>query len=502
MNTETIETILVVVIVMLQFVVFLRTYRQIRIFKNIIPETSSITVSRVFVPVREIENNLSGEILENSFDKIVIPDEEDGEAAISEITIIECDERKNFVFEKILHSINTYLIRNRNAASDFNLIKDITERNADAVEEDINLTLSIPLYLGLMGTMLGIVIGLFSMSSLTLMGNPGEDSLGQGITTLLGGVKIAMIASFVGLTLTTLNSGLFFKGSKSLVEANKNEFYTLIQTELLPVINQSIGSTFEAFQRNLFKFNGEFTSNLSKLSGIFENNFQALTLQESVLSKIEKIDIATVAKYNVNVLKELQVSMVEFEKFNDHAANINSTIEISARLVERLDDLLGRTENLKDIADNIDSRLEQSQALLDFLSAHFQNLEDYKQKTTESIVETGFYLSDVFKDLKTHIENSSQEVKDFTVQEVDLLKKALSESKTNLGNLQFLETINGDVSMLKDSTASQGERIRMLLTDVNKNLERSISRIESVSSALRRKSIKAYLKELFSQNGE
>jgi hypothetical protein len=353
-----------------------------------------------------------------------------------------------------------------------------------------------------MGTMLGIVIGLFSMSSLTLMGNPAEDSLGQGITTLLGGVKIAMIASFVGLTLTTLNSGFFFKGSKSLVETNKNEFYTLIQTELLPVINQSIGSTFEALQRNLFKFNGEFTNNLGRLSGIFENNFKALELQESILSKIEKIDIATVAKYNINVLKELQLSMEEFEKFNKHAANINSTIDISSKLVERLDDLLVRTENLKYIADNVDHKLEQSQALLDFLSTHFQNLEDYKQKTTESIVETGFYLSDVFKDLKVHIENSSQEVKEFTVQEVELLKKALEDSRTNLGNLQFLETINSDVSLLKDSTASQGERIRILLNDVNKNLERSISRIEHVSLALRRKSIKAYVKELFSQNGE
>jgi hypothetical protein len=83
MNTETIETILVVVIVLIQIIVFLRTYRQIRVFQNIIPDTSSVTVSRILVPVREIENNLSGDLLlENSFDRVAIPDRERGEEGV------------------------------------------------------------------------------------------------------------------------------------------------------------------------------------------------------------------------------------------------------------------------------------------------------------------------------------------------------------------------------------------------------------------------------------
>src|SRR5690606_28850043 len=84
----------------------------------------------------------------------------------TEVNIIESDAKKNCVFEKILFSVNNYLIRNRGAASDFNLIKDIVERNTDAVEEDINSSIGIPLYLGLMGTMMGIVIGLFNMPDL------------------------------------------------------------------------------------------------------------------------------------------------------------------------------------------------------------------------------------------------------------------------------------------------------------------------------------------------
>jgi hypothetical protein len=93
--------------------------------------------------------------------------------------------------------------------------------------------------------------------------------LNDGIGLLIGGVKIAMIASFSGLLFTIFNSGWAFKGARILVESRKNDFYTFIQIELLPIINQGLASTLESLQRNLMKFNGEFTSNLSQLSGIF-----------------------------------------------------------------------------------------------------------------------------------------------------------------------------------------------------------------------------------------
>jgi hypothetical protein len=49
-------------------------------------------------------------------------------------------------------------------------------------------------------------------------------ALDQGIGTLISGVKIAMIASFAGLLLTVLNSGIFLRISKSRLEARKMIF--------------------------------------------------------------------------------------------------------------------------------------------------------------------------------------------------------------------------------------------------------------------------------------
>ena len=78
-----------------------------------------------------------------------------------QVTLIEIH-NNNKILIKIKESINTYLLRNKGAASDFHLIKDIVERNCDAAEDEVATELPMPLYLGLMGTMVGIIIGIGS----------------------------------------------------------------------------------------------------------------------------------------------------------------------------------------------------------------------------------------------------------------------------------------------------------------------------------------------------
>jgi hypothetical protein len=61
-----------------------------------------------------------------------------------EITIIENETTSNPIKQNIVNSINTYLIRNKGAVSDFNLIKDVVDRHIDSEDEEINNKLSIP----------------------------------------------------------------------------------------------------------------------------------------------------------------------------------------------------------------------------------------------------------------------------------------------------------------------------------------------------------------------
>jgi hypothetical protein len=476
-----IEWLLVGVVVFFQIRFFTGTYKQIQLFKDIIPLVDNFKITKVLVPTSELVKLSPKEILLNivQYKEMQIIEEK---IVCTEINVMECDVSTNHVCDKILYSVNNYLIRNRGGATDFNLIKDIVERNTDIVEEDINLSVGIPLYLGLMATMMGIVIALFSMPDMGLeLGNIDTGrKLDEGISMLIGGVKIAMIASFLGLGFTITNSGYFFKGSKSFSESRKNDLYTFIQIELLPIINQGLASTLESLQRNLFKFNSEFSTNLSGLTGIFDANTRAIKAQKELLDTIDKAKVSEMTRYNVKVLQQLDLSVNQFEKFNGYLSDVNLFVDNSRQIVTKTNEILSRTENFKVIADNLDDRMNQSQKLLEFLSEHFNKLEEHKEFTSNTVAIVGHSISETFKELKLHIQNSSDSVKQFTVEEIEALRKALSSSKTNLGNLEHLSTLMTDVSQFKNNYTSQGELLKQAFDNLNKNMTKTNALLEQI----------------------
>jgi hypothetical protein len=513
MKVEQIETYLVLFLVAVQFYVFIKTFLKIQLFKGIIPDSNNLSVNRILIPSADLNSLSPKDILKNVLEykeniKRIKSEESFNESILStqdleEITIIECNTVVNPVFQKIVFSINNYLIRNRHSASDFSLIKDIVERNTDAIEEEINLTISIPLYLGLMGTMLGIVIGLFNMSDILgfVSGSLTDDNLNAAIAILLGGVKIAMIASFTGLLFTIINSGWIFKGSRSQIDNKKNEFYTFLQIELLPAMNQGLGQTFESLQRNLLSFNGEFSRNLKKLSGIFDKNHETLSMQRELLELIDRSKVSEMTRYNVKVLQELNVATQQFERFNEYFANLNGYISNSYQITDKLTAILDRTDNFKKIADTLEDKLDQSQQLISFLTQHFQELDNHKQYVSNSVAEVAHGISDVFSELKEHIQKSSQSIKDFTIEEVEALKKALAESKTNLGNLQFLESLNKDVGQIKTNSSNQVDRLKGQVDELNRNLSKSVQLLEGIEKASKVKTEGLYgkVKNLFTR---
>ena len=216
-----------------------------------------------------------------------------------------------------------------------------------------------------------------------------------------------------------------------------------------------MASTLESLQRNLLKFNNEFTNNLKGLTGIFDASRSAIKEQKELLDALDRAKVSDMTRYNVAVLKQLDVSVGQFEKFNAYLTNVTQFVENSQSIVSRTNELLARTDNFKNIADNLENKLNQSQLLMQFLSEHFNKLNEHKEFTSNAVADVGHLISETFKELKEHIQNSSESVKQFTVDETELLKAALSASKTNLGNLEHLSTLKTDVSQFKNSSASR-----------------------------------------------
>jgi archaellum component FlaC len=99
--------------------------------------------------------------------------------------------------------------------------------------------------------------------------------------------------------------------------------------------------------------------------------------------------------------------------------------------------------------------------------------------------------------LKDHIENSSKAIKDFTVEELDALKTALSESKTNLSNLEHLTTITKDILLFKNGSASQLEKLNSEIENNNKVLQQISSDINSLVTTTKNRGIAASISNLW-----
>ncbi len=372
-----------------------------------------------------------------------------------EVTLIR-SVQSNPVLDKVLNSVNTYLLRNKGAVSDFNLIKDVVERNTDAVDEEINALLPIPLYLGLMGTMIGIVIGLFSMPSIS------DANFESAIDMLIGGVKIAMIASFIGLLLTVILSGYKYKSAKLHAEGLKNDLFSWIQTQLLPVLSQNISSSIYALQANLLKFNDTFSTNISSFNGLMNKILESFNSQVSLMNELKEVDVAQLAKLNVNVLQELRISTKEFEKFTQFLSQLNVFVANADKLNYNITNQLDRTQAVETIANAMDSNIQVNKELMGVLQMEMREFSTRKKMVTDTVIDVDNTLTQSLDQLKMHIDAQITAIKNITIKEEDLLEKLLMEDRGNLNELKKLSTLNTGMSSLEKETKSHNDKLDTL----------------------------------------
>lgn len=274
------------------------------------------------------------------------------------------------ISNSIEYSINTYLKKNKGAVSDFNLIKDIVERNCDSLEAEISSQTPLPLYLGLMGTVAGIVLGLLAI---TIGG--GFQNIHKVIDVLMRDVAIAMIASFMGIGFTTWTLWKS-KQCKAIVEFNKNKFYTWIQTNLLPVISKSAVSAITLLQQNLTRFNDSFGDTVERLEERLGNVGEIYSSQIKILEKIETIDVKRMATANVKVLAALDGSMGSLERFSRYMADVTEYLEAVRDLNDKLDEHLERTETLGVVSDFYKKQMREIELRQDAIKAAVLSVDD------------------------------------------------------------------------------------------------------------------------------
>jgi biopolymer transport protein ExbB/TolQ/prefoldin subunit 5 len=470
------------------------------IYENLEPLTITEIKDRIKVNFSEnIKATLKEEIIEeaiaihNYYENYDNSNEKD--SFVNEISLINPNETSNTIFEGLLHSINVYLLRNKGATTDFNLIKDITERNIDTEDEDISQRITTPLYLGLMGTMLGIIFGLIN---LFLVSGNGDEFEIQGF---LIGVSIAMSASFIGLLFTVLNS-TYYKTARKNVEVSKNDFYTFIQTELLPILNQSVSSSVFMLHTNLVKFNDNFTVNINRLTGLLNKNYDAVIAQDNILQSLENIDITEFAKANIKVLRELKAGTEDLHKFNQYLSSLNSTVDGTTRLSNSFQTLLNKVNNFEGLAEKLDSRIEESNKLVQFLNDHYEVLSERGDLLTDSVKKVDDVLNKSLVELREHTIEKIDAIKEITIKEEDLMTKAFADNRSHFSKLSLLENLNQSINDIKSNSNSQIGSVNTQINLLKESLDKTNAVLDEINNKSFTQNVAKSFKNIFSSKNK
>lgn len=361
--TEPIGFIVLLIIIFFQIRSFIRNEARMRTFRNIFSKESEWNVSKHWET--NLVNGISAE--------------------------------GNEVFNRIVDSINQYLKNNSGSVIDFGLLRDSVDRHCDMVENEIATQTPVPLYLGLVGTMSGVIIGLFNMlrsgAIFTLMSSGTQDinmasnGAADGINSLLGGIGFAMFASVLGIVLTTLSSSQF-KTCKVEEEKGKNTFLAWMQSTLLPELPTDTSDALNNLVVNLNHFNNTFAGNTQNLGKVLRQVNEVYKGQQQIFQFVHDMDMMQSAKANVVVLKQLEKTTAHLQEFNQYLMDIKGYTDAIHRFEKQFNEEADRIHVLEEIRDFFRKhKAVIAKTTTDADNALQSALKNVKDKTTANVNE-------------------------------------------------------------------------------------------------------------------
>ncbi|MBC5774648.1 hypothetical protein H8S95_11295 [Pontibacter sp. KCTC 32443] len=317
-------------------------------------------------------------------------------------------------FSKIIKNTNEYLKRNKGAAADFDILKDVSERYSEALDAEVQSTITTPLYIGLLGTFSGVIIGLSSLiwSGFTSDdGTAGSFITDQNIPSFLFGVMIAMAGSFCGLLLTLMGNHAL-KNARSIRDRRQNDYYTFLQTHLLPKLNSDMAASLSNLKSVLDSFNKDFLDKVLGFRPIVDTLTENISTQKEFIEKLDKIGFTQMANANLQVFDKMKESEQLFRNFMQYQVALNESVQKGAELTHTISDVLGRLTSLQEGFDQVPGYLqkhdESIQRQVNFFGQHERELQDIGSRIEQYFDKAALRLTDLMEARLQHQERDAQ----------------------------------------------------------------------------------------------
>ena len=412
---------------------------------------------------------------------------------------IDTTDNKNSTLSTIFDSINGYLVKNKGAVSDFHLIKDIVDRNTYVAEDEIQTQIPVPIFLGLMGTMTGIIVGILILilfGGLDALFTITDTNAGlEGVKALLGGVGVAMITGIVGIFFNTLSTREF-RNAKIEVERNKNTFLSWIQAELLPNLSNDTSSALVEMTKNLSNFNNTFSGNSQELRGILDKINTSYSLQANMVERINKLNVNKIATINLELYDKLINCTNEIGKLGEYLQNINqyqaNTTEAIEKMhcffssgIDQIDSInLGVREALERFSDSSKGYL---QTLRDKLDGQVLDVNKAAERQQQALQK---HFDNLFVELTTalqrqqaallkHFETVSAQMQTAATEQQALFKEKLTETTALVDELKNLSDVKSIMREMLEQSVLQSQQISELTVAI-----RELAEIKAVGGTI------------------
>lgn len=246
------------------------------------------------------------------------------------ITQLSCVGTEESDLNVLINEINHYVAKTK-GTTDFSVIQNKVERKLNMRYDQSVAKLAFPTYLGLMGTFLGVFIGILMF----LYGFDGAgDVSDESIKNLLTGVLVSMSTSLVGLLLTTINNAKSGEARKN-IEEDKNEFYDFVQTELMPSLDVSMVLAITKLHETVDRFEPAFDRVINRFQDTFDRCTRAFgdSFEQNVTAVANAVDTMGKNMDKINENISLQKQLLSTLKSDEIVKGLDKYIEAANHFV-------------------------------------------------------------------------------------------------------------------------------------------------------------------------
>ena len=409
----------VLVVIELQVFSFLKTKKNITELRDLFKEVDNLSLKETSVTSDVLRNKSSlQKFLENIPSRIEEGLDED--YINLSLIVSQKEGMPKGRLGKIIHRTNEYLCKNTGTSADLSVLRDISDNQKGALEDDIQNSLNVPLYLGLAGTFVGIITGLIGVDFNQIFGTTSNL---DGLQHLLYGVVAAMFTSLLGLGFTVYNSAISYKNAVSKSNEGTEEYINFLRRELMPLLSNSMASSLNSLKGVLGHFVDKFGRNLDAYADSAELLNDNLEKQHLVLSEINKLSLTQTANKIAETFIQLKESADSLNVFRTYQKQLNSTIANVSGMVNQIQTIIGNFNDfatgLSVVISNQNKTTELQREFQEAITIHFPtggDARDVWRKEFDMLISEGKTVSE---NLSTQLTVSTEYIKNFIANNKD-----------------------------------------------------------------------------------